>query len=1106
MNICPGKLWIAIFFVIVSIGPAIASEPVHYSIELSLDPPTAGLAVQTEIRFPETMGGTTVEFLLSRKLAIESAEPGVVEVNGEGDSEGFETELRRYRVTLSEDAPRLRLHYRGQIDGRLSDQQEEYTRGFRETDGIIGPEGVFLAGNSLWVPWFNRDLITFSWTGDVPEGWHLISQGNGTSRDENGQAHWESGGRMEEIYIVGGPLMRYRQQAGAIEAQAYLRQQDDGLAARYLSATAQYIEMYRELIGKYPYEKFALVENFWETGYGMPSFTLLGSKVIRFPFILTSSYPHEILHNWWGNSVFVDYESGNWCEGLTAYLADDLIKEQRGQGEAARRDTLKKYRDYVRDGRDFPLREFRSRHSAATEAVGYGKTAIGFHMLRRQVGDESFQQFLATFYRKFRGKRAGFGDVRATLEEVSGQDFERFFHEWVGLPGALDLRVKQVSVQALGDGYIVEGTLEQVQEGAVLHHAVPLVVTTTGEPVRTTVALGDRSTGFRVVTAEVPQLLEVDRAFDTFRLLDSRETAPSIGQIFGQSEILAVLPSKTEEAKKNAYRQLAEGWRSDEHSIEIVLDSEFEQIPTDRAVWFFGRENVAAKRWFGGETMNTPSGVLSGEGRSTVAVLRHPEDPAKAIGWIVVDPQTAMAGMGRKLPHYGKYSYLAFDGDEPTNRMKGEWPNADSPLRIDLRPEKDRVAGPVTPTPRLARRALIELPPIFSQTNLMKHVEMLASADLEGRGLGTEGARQAADYIAEQFLAAGLQPGGDEGGYRQYFEVSEGEDGKSHRVANVVGYLPGGNAEFAGQSVVITAHYDHLGHGWPDAHAENRGEVHPGADDNASGVAVLIELAKQFAVDGSPSRNVVFVAFTGEEAGRLGSRYYATASQPFPSDQILGVINLDTVGRLGDKKISVFGSETSREWPHIFRGVSFVTGITSQSVAAGLAASDQQSFIEVGIPAVQISSGANEDYHRPSDTMDRIDEAGLVKVATFTKESVAYLIEREEPLNSTISESKEDVPGNKPSTAGSRRVSFGTVPDFAFPGPGVRVEDVVTDSPAAEAGIQAGDILIEVAGSEIADLRAFSTLLRTLEPDTTVDSIILRDGERISIKVTVRER
>ena len=240
----------------------------------------------------------------------------------------------------------------------------------------------------------------------------MVAPGNGTSRDAGGRARWDSHGAVDEITLVGGPLVVYREAAGAVEALAYLRQKDDALASKYLEATAQYLEMYRGLVGPYPYSKFALVENFWETGYGMPSYTLLGPQVIRFPFILTSSYPHEILHNWWGNSVFVDYASGNWCEGLTAYMADHLIQEQRGQGEAYRRDTLQKYRSYVKDGRDFPLTEFRSRHSAATEAVGYGKTLMLFHMLRQRLGDDGFRQWAARFYRENRGKQASFSDIR----------------------------------------------------------------------------------------------------------------------------------------------------------------------------------------------------------------------------------------------------------------------------------------------------------------------------------------------------------------------------------------------------------------------------------------------------------------------------------------------------------------------------------------------------------------------------------------------------------------------------------------------------------------------------------------------------------------------
>ena len=132
----------------------------------------------------------------------------------------------------------------------------------------------------------------------------------------------------------------------------------------------------------------------------------------------------------------MDYETGNWCEGLTAYLADHLIQEQRGTGDEYRRSTLQKYRDYVKDGRDFPLTAFRSRESASTEAVGYGKALMAYHMLRLQVGDDAFRKIIARFYRDFAGKRASFADFQKTAEAVSGHDFARFFADWVGRAGA----------------------------------------------------------------------------------------------------------------------------------------------------------------------------------------------------------------------------------------------------------------------------------------------------------------------------------------------------------------------------------------------------------------------------------------------------------------------------------------------------------------------------------------------------------------------------------------------------------------------------------------------------------------------------------------------
>ena len=1110
-----------------------AQSPVGYDMNLSIAPESHRLEATTRITLPQDLAGQRIEFLLTDAVEITEAEPRVRRLPFDNEAEGSQgftgingssvdlTEsghVARYEVQLPPGAAEIRLTYRGTINFELGDLKEQYTRGFRSTAGIVGEQGIYLAGSSLWYPYFSNGLIAFQLQSNVPEGWHLISQGNGSSRDESGIARWDSAGAVDEIYLVGGPLVRYTEPAGAVSAEVYLHESDDALAKRYLTATAQYVEMYRNLIGPYPYRKFALVENFWETGYGMPSFTLLGPQIIRFPFILTSSYPHEILHNWWGNSVFVDYESGNWCEGLTAYMADHLIQEQRGSGAPYRRDTLKKYRDFVKEDRDFPLTEFRSRHSAATEAIGYGKTLMGFHMLRLQLGDELFKQGLARFYRNNRGRQASFDDVRTDLEAVSGRDLGKFFQQWVEWTGAADLAVRDIAVKKTGKKYTITGTLAQLQDGEAYEIDVPVNITTVDGLENSMIGLTDKESAFAISTSAKPLLLEVDPEFDLFRLLDPKETAPSIGQIFGEPEIIAVLPTDGDADRLAGYRQLAEDWQSDAHRITIVADTEIDAIPEDKAAWLFGEQNRLARKMFEADPALdlklTKSAIVARDqeiplkGHSAVLVKRNPANAGKAVGWIVVDPVEAFPGMGGKLPHYGKYSFLGFAGSEPANMAKGEWIATDSPLRVDLRPEKRQRRGPVEAAKPSPRRALAEIPPVFSRERLVEHVRHLASEEMAGRGLGTSGLQDAADYISTQFGAAGLAPAGDSDGYFQTFRVDEGEDGQPHDVANIIGVIPGSNPAFAEQAVLITAHYDHLGHGWPDARAEDKGKIYYGADDNASGVAILIELASLYADEPPPERTIVFIAFTGEEAGLLGSRYYTEHPEPFALDGIIGVVNMDTIGRLEGRDISVFGAGSASEWPHIFRGIGFSAGIGSQSITGDLASSDHQAFIDRGIPGVQISSGANLDYHRPTDTIDKIDGDGMVIAATFVKETVAYLAARPEPLTVTIDGTARSAEADKPQPGATRerRVSVGTIPDFAFQGQGVRIDSVIPGSPAAAAGIVAGDVLTKLAGTPVSNLQGYTDLLKSLSPGDTVPVAIQRDGKTIAVEVTVKAR
>jgi hypothetical protein len=1102
---------------------AAAAKRVRHAMVVTLDARTHRLTVDDEITFP---AGVAPEFLLNGSLRVVRSEPAVQEVPlGEtekffginaGEAGSGKLKLKRYRAQGSPST--VKVAYEGVFDFGLADQKEEYTRGFRETSGLLNDQGVYLAGSGFWYPYVSRELIEFTLDVTQPSGWHVISQGNGTSRGADGRARWESHGPMDEIYLVGGPVRVYRDSAGAVETLVYIREKDDALAAKYLEATAQYIEMYRGMLGPYPYGKFALVENFWETGYGMPSFTLLGPQIIRFPFILTSSYPHEILHNWWGNSVFVDYESGNWCEGLTSYLADHLIQEQRGRGAEYRQSTLQKYRDFVKDGRDFPLTEFRSRHSAATEAVGYGRTMMGFHMLRHEIGDDNFKKMLQRFYREYREKRATFRDVQKVAETVSGRDLKRFFDDWITRPGAATLAVAAPSVKKTATGFELTGTLQQTQTGAPFLLQVPVVIRTSKGTQIEKIAMSTAASPFTFAfpADKEPLSIDLDPEFDVFRKLDPRETPPSIGQIFGEPAILAVLPSKAPADRLKAYRTLVEGWRTDAHAIDVKLDTEVTALPKDRAVWLLGRENSFAPAIFGRVLKDGASEVaIDGEtmalaGHSLILTERHPGNVEKAIGWIFGEPLASMPGLGRKLPHYGKYSYLGFDGEEPVNVLKGQWAPSDSPLHVDLRAASTRTA-PIAPMALRARAALADLPPVFSQKALVEHVEFLAAPKLEGRGLGSAGLTTAAQYIADKFKAIGLQPGGDNGTYLQKFTVDKGPNGTLVETVNVIGVLPGTKAEWKDQSAILSAHYDHLGLGWPDVHKGDEGKPHHGADDNASGVSVMIELAKALKAGGQPSRTLLFIAFSAEEAGLKGSAYYAEHPR-MPLDQVIGVINLDTVGRLGNDKISVLGTGTASEWQHIFRGAGFVTGVENRLIPDSMQSSDQMSFIRKNVPAIQLFTSAHADYHRPSDTADKIDAAGLVKVASFAREGIAYLAERPTPLTNTIPNTAAaagaPAPAGVPGAAQAqgRRVSFGTVPDFAFSGPGARVGGVVPGSPAEKAGLKEGDIMMKLDAVDMTGLQSFSDFLKTAKAGQTVSVSLVREGKPLTLSVTLVER
>ncbi len=1121
--------WCSVWLACLLWLPAHANAAVHHALDVTVDTGHGYIEVTDTI----TVAGDS-----TRKLEI-ALHPGLtpeMQTDGVGltaigryadahppaqadATEDGAPEPARYRIELPAGQTRFTLRYHGQIQHELQQAGEEYARGFRETAGTITPQGVFLAGSSFWYPHIAGELLTFNLSLRLPQGWYGMSQCDRAVREvrtDHALEQWRCDLPQQEIYLIAGRFTEYTQAANGVQALVLLRQSDPVLAQKYLDATTDYVRLYSELIGPYPYKQFALVENFWETGYGMPSFTLLGPKVIRFPFILHSSYPHEILHNWWGNGVYVDYDRGNWSEGLTSYLADHLIKEQRGQGVDYRRDSLQKYTDYVRQQQDFPLTAFRSRHSAVTEAVGYGKTLMLFHMLRRELGDAAFIRGLQTLYSQNRFKVTGFDAVERAFSEAAGLPLGAFFAQWVQRPGAPLLQVSQAHATPQGDGYRLTAMIEQIQDEAPYVLQVPLAIRLEGreQAWQTVVNLDSRRETLELELPARPLQLDVDPQFDVFRRLHRNEIPPAISQALGAGQLLIVLPVAVPAELGSAYETLAHAWQAGlPGQIEIVADSDLEQLPDDRSVWLFGWQNrfrsvleqALADYDYSdqGTTVQIDGTSLSGDEHAIVVMGRHSGNPDQALGWLAAGQAAALPGLGRKLPHYGKYSYLAFSGLAPDNVLKGQWPVVRSPLSVAVVQDDGM---PVTPgTARLAPRTPLVSPPVeFSVERMQRDIAWLSDVSMAGRGLGTPELDRAARYIAAQLQAAGLQPGANDGdSWLQTWQVQEPESDTNVTLSNVVGILPGSDPARAAESLVIGAHYDHLGRGEYGSHADDRSRIHPGADDNASGVAVLLELARVLADKPQP-RSIVFVVFTGEETGRLGSKHYLQNATRYPVDAMIAMINLDTVGRLGERPLLALGAGSAEEWVHILRGAGYVTGALVKPVADDIGSSDQTSFIEAGVPAVQLFSGAHADFHRPGDTADKIDAAGLLTTAQVLKEMATYLAERPEALSSSTGKSQQILA--TPPVQGKRRVSLGIVPDYAVSGDGVRVAEVRADTPAAQAGLRAGDSITMLNGSAVHDMRDYTRALQELAPGDAVEIVFTRNatGHRTTARVIER--
>lgn len=392
----------------------------------------------------------------------------------------------------------------------------------------------------------------------------------------------------------------------------------------------------------------------------------------------------------------------------------------------------------------------------------------------------------------------------------------------------------------------------------------------------------------------------------------------------------------------------------------------------------------------------------------------------------------------------------------------------------------------------------------ISADALLEHIRFLSDDALEGRDSGSAGERAAAAYIVEHFEAWGLLPAGEDGSWLQPFEV----EGKTAR--NVVARLVGSDPDLREEFVVIGAHYDHVGHGWYGSNG-GAGEIHNGADDNASGTAAVLEIAQAFVeADIRPQRSILFILFSGEERGLVGSQYFVD-HPTVARENIVAMLNLDMVGRgTGVGNFSVMGSRTSPEFPGMVANIADELGYDISTLPFGIAPSDNTSFYRKRIPVLFLTTGTHPEYHTSDDEWPLINASNCEAVARFAFVSLHTLADAPRPdFQWAELKARSYLDGLRYLLAERRKQQERENPPAAYLGvrlEGLRLREVLPGTAAAEAGLVVGDVLLAIDGVPLADGTELRARMGRFTPGDLLVLSVRRAAEELSFEVVLGAR
>jgi len=547
-------------------------------------------------------------------------------------------------------------------------------------NGVITTRGTFLGDGAGWYPAPSSTPQNRSVRVAAPAGTEAVTAGRRVSRGTRGgvtHSSWEEVRPVGGLSLCAGPYRIEERRVAGVELYTYFYPDNASLSARYLDAAARYLTYYGDLFGPYPFEKFAVVENFFPTGYGFPSFTLLGSSIIRLPFIIDTSFPHEIAHSWWGNAVQVDQSEGNWSEGLVTYLADYLLKERRSdtEGQEYRRQLLADYAALVAADNDFPLSGFTSRVDPASRAIGYGKGAMVFHMIRNEIGDRAFFSALREICRERLYQSATWGDFVRAFSRSSGRDLSSFMNQWLTRPGGPRFVLSNVTRLREDSGWTVSGTV--VQSPPFYGLRLPIRLETDGQPVRKFLPVTRGLTPFTISSPGEPRRLFLDPDAEGFRVLAPDEIPVTVNSIKASKQLLVVMTGECRTGRETLGRLLESlGQREATVISEDELDPArmrrhdllFCGIPKQRALLPPLPSGITLHdSGFSvqGDAVPAPDGLL-------FLTLQLPASSGRIAALFQPLSTAAAEQYAPKITHYGRYGSLAFSGG--TIRHKGTIP------------------------------------------------------------------------------------------------------------------------------------------------------------------------------------------------------------------------------------------------------------------------------------------------------------------------------------------------------------------------------------------------------------------------------------------------